>query len=137
VIKSAKVGKEITVGILNKIGVLADITKILAEHGINIEGIAGYAKDNGKEAEIKLITEDNVRAADALKGSGYQSTKEKEVIIVELENKRGALKDVSAKLAQASIDIKYIYGTTCMGGCPAKIILSTSDNEKALVAFNK
>ena len=51
--------------------------------------------------------------------------------------KGGALKVLTAKLAAEAIDIKYIYGTTCSCGGPAKVVLSTSDNEKALVACKK
>jgi len=134
-IKSARLGKEITVTIVNKIGVLEDISKLLADHGINIIGLAGYAVD--KEAKIMLVTEDNLRATDALKKAGYKSLKENEVLIVELENKVGALKLVTAKLLSEELDIKQVYGTTCTASCPAILILSTSDNEKAIVAFKR
>lgn len=134
-IKSARLGKEITITIVNKIGVLEDISKLLAEHGINIIGLAGYAVN--KEAKIMLVTEDNLRATDALKKSGYKSLTENEVLIVELENKVGALKLVTAKLLSEELDIKQVYGTTCTSSCPATLILSTSDNEKAIVAFKR
>ncbi len=132
-IKKAQLGKEVVVTVLNKIGILADMSRILADHGINIEAVAGYSKDN--EATIMLVSDDNLRASDALKKQNYKSVKESEVVIVELENKPGALKNVTLKLASKNIDIKYIYGTTCSCAGPAKIVLSTSDNEKALVTF--
>lgn len=134
-IKKAEIGKELTVTVVNKIGVLADISKILAEHGLNIDAVAGYALNN--EAKIMIVSKDSVRAADALKKAGYKSILENEVIVVELENKTGALKLITTQLAKEGIDIEQVYGTVCPGGCPARLILSTSDNEKALVAFNK
>jgi len=134
-IKSVKLGKEIVVTIMNKIGVLADMSKILADHGINIEGIAGYSEKNN--ATIMLVTEDNLRAMDALKKAAYKGAKENTVIILELENKAGALKNITSKLASENIDIKYIYGTTCSQDCPARVILSTNNDEKALVAFKR
>ena len=134
-IKSAKLEKEIVVTVINKIGVLADMSKLLTEHGINIEAVAGYGTD--KEAKIMLVTEDNLRASDALRKAGYKSLKENEVVVLELENKPGALKHITTALAGESIDIKHIYGSTCSGSCPAKIVLSTSNNEKALVVFRR
>jgi hypothetical protein len=134
-LKRAQLSKEIIVTVVNKIGVLADMSKLLAEHGINIEAAAGYGENN--EAKIMLITDDNLRAVDALKKSGYKSIKENEVLVLELENKAGALKFVTSKLAAEGIDIKSLYGTACSAGCPAKIVLTTSDNEKAIVAFRK
>lgn len=132
-LKGVNLTKGIVVTVANKIGVLADMSKILADHSINIEAVKGYA-DNGK-AKIMLVTDDNLRTIDALKKSGYQSAVESEMIMLELENKPGALKNITAKLASEEIDIKFIYGTTCPSGCPARIILSTSDDGKALVAL--
>ena len=132
-LRGANLAKVIVVTVVNKIGALADMSKILADHGINIEAVKGYA-DNGK-ASILLVTDDNLRAIDALKKEGYKSAAENEIIMLDLENKTGALKNITAKLASEAIDIKFIFGTTCPTGCPAKMILSTSDNEKALIAF--
>ena len=134
-IGSAQLSKEISVTAANKIGVLADIAKMMAEHGINIQAVAGYAV--GDEAKIMLVTADNLRATDALKKAGYKSLKENEVIVLELENKAGVLKNVTDKLLAENIDIKQIYGTACVSECPARIILSTADNQKALAVFKK
>ncbi len=132
-LKSANLTKSIIVTVMNKVGVLADMAKILADQGINIEAVKGYAED--VQAKIMLITDDNLRAIDALKKNDYKGAVESEMIMLELENKPGALKYITGKLASEEIDIKFIYGTTCPGGCPAKIIFSTSNNEKALVAL--
>lgn len=134
-VKNADLTKEIVVTEKNKIGILANISKILADHGINIEGVAGYAANN--EAKIMLVAEDNLRASDAIKKAGYKEVRENEVIEVELVNKPGALKNISAKLVSGGIDIKYTYGTICSAGCPAKLILCTSDNERALVLLKQ
>lgn len=135
-LKNVALGKEIVITVTNEIGILADISKILAEHGINVIAVAGYAVEAGN-AKIMLVTEDNLRTKDALIKAGYTSTKENEVIIVELENKIGALKYISLKLAEAGVDIKQIYGTTCSCMCAARMIISTNNNEKALIAFKK
>ncbi|MFH1441389.1 MAG: ACT domain-containing protein [Candidatus Omnitrophota bacterium] len=135
-VQSAELGKEVVVTVVNKIGVLNDMSKLLAEHGLNIEAVAGYTTA-ANEAKIMLVTNDNLRAVDALKKAGYKGAKENPVIVLVLENKPGALKIITAKLASEDIDIKYIYGTTCSGDFPAKIVISTSDDEKALVGFKK
>ena len=132
-IKNAKMGKELVVTVPNKMGTMANISKILADHGINIEGVAGYVM--GNEAKIMIVADDILRAAEALKKAGFKAIETKEVVVLELENKPGALKSLSAKISDAKIDIRYIYGTTCSGGCAATIIVATNDNEKALVVF--
>lgn len=132
-LKNASLAKELVVTVANKIGVLADMSRILADHGINIKAVAGYS--DKAQAMIMLVTDDNLRAVEALKEKNYSSIVEKEIILIELENKPGALKAVTAKLAGAGIDINYIYGTACPSGCPASIAISTGANEKALVVF--
>ena len=132
-IKNAEMGKELVLSVPNKMGTMANVAKILSDHGINVEGIAGYGM--GAEAKIMIVADDVLRAAEALGKAGFKSIETKEVIVVELENKVGALKSLAAKLMDAKIDIKYLYGTTCSGGCAATMIVSTADNEKALVVF--
>ena len=132
-IKNAEMGKELVLTVPNKMGTLASVSKIVAEHGINIEGVAGYAM--GNEAKIMLVADDVLRAGEALKKAGFKAIETKEVIVIELENKEGALKSITARLLDAKIDIRYIYGTACSGGCAATLIVSTVDNEKALVIF--
>lgn len=132
-IKNAEMGKELVLTVPNKMGMMAKASKTLSDHGINIEGVAGYAI--GNEAKIMIVADDILRAAEALKKAGFEKIETKEVVVVQLENKTGALKSLSSKLLDAKIDIRYIYGTTCSGGCAATIIVSTIDNEKALVIF--
>ncbi len=130
-VRDVNLGKELVVTAPNSIGMLADISRIMADHGINIEGAAGYSVET--EAKIMIVADDASRAKDALAKGGYKNCKENEVIVVDLENKPGALKAVTAKIASGKIDLRYVYGTTCPAGCPARIILATSDNEKTLV----
>lgn len=134
-IKAANLGKQIVVTVVNKIGMLADMSKLVADHGINIQAVAGYAVNN--EAKIMIVTDDNLRASDALKKAGYNSLREEGVVIVDLEDKPGVLKLLTSDLVKEGIDIKQLYGTTCASGCPAKIVLSTNNNEKALLVFKK
>lgn len=134
-IMQAQLGKEIAVTMVNKVGALADISKLLAETGVNIAAVAGYAVST--EAKIMLVTNDNLRSIEALKKSGYTSVNENEVVVINLEDKPGALRDIAAGLSAGGIDIKQIYGTTCSAGCPATLVISTSDNAKALATFKK
>ncbi len=129
--------KEIQVAVLNEVGTLARLTSFLVNHGINIEAIAGYAAPIGQEAGLMFIANDNLAAVKALKEHGYKDIGENDVLIVELENSPGALKNISEILAQNGINITYLYATTCSGGCPTKVVLSTSNNKKALAILSE
>jgi len=131
VIKNISAGKEISVRVLNEVGVLAKVTSFLVNHGINIQAISGVATLIGKAAELVFVTDNNDAAIDALQEHGYEVS-ENEILIVELENIPGALKNISEILAQSEVNITYLYATTCSKGCPTKIILATSDNTHAV-----
>jgi hypothetical protein len=122
-------GKQIVVTMPNKVGLLSNITTIILGLGIDIEGVSAYV--NGEQAQMMLITEDNRTAIEALRGKGY-IVKEDEVIMMELEDEPGTLEDACSRLAAENIDIKYVYGTTCPSGCPAQMVLCTSNNTKAM-----
>ncbi len=133
--KQAVLKKELIVSIANKVGVLADISKIIAHEGINILAINGYAITKDK-AIIRFVSEDNSGALRILKKIGYGSISEGEVLIVHLENRPGSLRELAGKLANAKIDINSLYGTACKGGSPASIILSTNNNKKARLVLS-
>ncbi|MBN1527241.1 MAG: ACT domain-containing protein [Candidatus Omnitrophica bacterium] len=135
-VKAVNIGKEIVVTEKNKVGILADIAKLVSDHGINIEAVAGYSGADGV-AKIMIVTNDNLRAKEAIQKKGYKEVKESEVVIVELENKIGALKNITAKFVAENIDIRYMYATTCPAGCPARLVFSTTANEKAVVSLKK
>ena len=133
-IKDARIGKEIVVTVEDKVGVLGEISSMIADHGISITAIT--ATGAAGTATIQMLTDDNLRTSDALKAKGYDVS-EREVVVVELENKPGALKLVSKKIADEGINLSYLYGSTCGGECAATIIFSSTDNEKAVVTLKK
>ena len=135
-IKSLVVAKEISVGTKNEVGELARMMSFLVNHGINVETIAGYSNRAGTEGMLTFITDDNQKSLDELLENGYGDIENREVIVAELENRPGILKNVSEILAANGINIDYLYCTTCPNGCPSKIVLSTSDNDEAFRVLN-
>ena len=134
-IKNVNLGEEIVIATKNKVGLMADISTMLANKGVNIEAALGY--ESGKTARLMLVTNSNLTIVGELKRKKYKSVKETEVVIVEIENKPGALKVVTTELRKKRIDIKYLYVTPPCGGCSSKMILQTSDNETAMALLNK
>lgn len=136
-IRSVNLGEVIVITTKNKVGLLADISSMLSDNGINIEAVAGYA--TGATAKVLLITSANLTMVGALKRKKYRSVKELEVVIIDLEDKPGALKVVTTELKKKKIDIKYLYVTacSCKSGCISKMVLQTSDNETAIALLSK
>jgi len=136
-IVSANLIKQVCVRTKNEVGALADVAKIVADRGLNLEAIAGYHKEGTNTAEIMLVADVERRAAEALTEGGYDDVSEHECILVELENKPGALKILAGKLAEADINITCTYGTICGGPCPAKIVLVTDNLQETLIVLKR
>ncbi len=135
VIKNVMLGEEIVISTKNKVGLLADISMMLAARGINIEAALGYQA--GGNARLMLVTSANLPIVDELRKKKYKSVEETEVVLVDIENKPGALKVVTTQLREAGIDIKYLYVTSCSPGGSSKMVIQTSDNEAAMAALLK
>jgi len=126
-----KLGKELLVKTQNKIGMLAEVTMAIAATGINIQAICAYAMDG--EARFMIVTDDNIKAEQALKGKNYE-VGERDVVIVDLKNKPGAAEEMAKKLADTGIDLNYMYGTTHGTGV-ATIVLNSNNNADAFSAL--
>jgi hypothetical protein len=58
------------------------------------------------------------------------------VVEVEMPNKPGELQKVAKKIAEAGIDIEYMYGTAGKGKTPT-CVFKTPDDQKAIRVINK
>src|SRR5690242_2203442 len=102
----AEQGKEIIIKVLNEIGTLAEISKIVAEKGVSILAVSAWT--DGVDGIIHLVTDDNLRASDALRKKNFQ-LREGRVVLVELPHKPGMLKHMTEVLKAANIDNHHIY----------------------------
>jgi hypothetical protein len=125
-----RIAKELLIETPNEVGRLAEVTSRIAKEGINIEGINAYTLDN--KAYFRLVVSDTERAKSALFGFKVD---ENEVVVIGLENKVGAAKEITLKLKEANINLSYVYGSTCMcneESCKCFLIFSSNNNKKAV-----
>ncbi|MCP4652885.1 MAG: hypothetical protein GY858_05825 [Candidatus Omnitrophica bacterium] len=124
---NAKKKKEIILTTDNKIGKLEEVSAALKAADINLTSICAYSME--EKAIFYITVCGSEKATQVLSGIGSVETKE--VIVVEMPNEVGQLQSLAAKLKDASVDLTYIYGTTSGDGI-ARVVLSSSDNDKAL-----
>ncbi len=82
-----------------------------------------------------LTTDSNAKTKKALAKLGIE-TKEDDIVAVEIPHKAGELQKVAKKIADAGINISYIYGTAGPGKSVISV-LKTSDNTNAIRVINK
>lgn len=93
----------------DRVGLLADISYILAKEKINIESIA--VDSVGKTSVIILTVKDGRKTLSVLKKNGFNVMTQK-ALVIRLEDKPGELHRVARLLADNKIDIKNVYVIT-------------------------
>ncbi len=121
---------EIFVILENRPSTLGELCSHLAENDINIEAI-GVFQDTAK-----LYVKNVSKAVKVLNRLNY-TTELRDVLRVDLENKPGALAEVTAKLGNKGINIEYCYGTLSRKADLTSVILDVSDIEKALAILGQ
>lgn len=121
--------KQISVFLENKRGRLAEVTRLLADNGVNIRALCiAETVDYGV---LRLVVDDPDRAHRALTGAGFTVT-DTEVLAVELVDRPGGLADVIEPLAEAGISVEYVYAFVGKSGESAVVILRVEDIERAI-----
>jgi hypothetical protein len=115
---------EIFVILENRPSTLGELCSHLAENEINIEAI-GVFHDSAK-LYIKNVS----KAVKLLNKLNYP-TELRDVLKVDLENRPGALAELTTRLGNRGINIEYCYGTLARKGNITSIVLDVSDIEKA------
>lgn len=117
----------------DKPGMLADVTKVIADINVNIEALCAYGKD--RQAAFCIITRENSKVKKACLNKGWQ-VKLSEVVVVDLENKPGALNKIATKLKAQGINLLFCYGSTGESDIyPCHLVFRAEDNKAALAAL--
>ena len=113
----------------DEVGVLAEITSVLARANINLESI--NTQVNGDQGTIVISTDDTDRALVALADAGYAAVTD-DAMLIRLKDEPGALARVAQRFGEEGINIRSVHILDRLNGF-ATIALSTSpeDRERA------
>jgi len=98
--------KQFSIEIRNRVGELARVTEVLAEHAINIVAIA--SESAGPKPMIHVVTEDHASTRRALEKSG-RDFREQDIIVIKVLDRPGELAKVARRLAREAINVESIY----------------------------
>lgn len=99
--------KQISIFLENKFGRLAAVTKVLGDAGINIRALS--IADTAEFGILRLIVDQPDRSYEILKKARF-TVSETEVLAVEVRDVPGGLAAVLQVMAEAQINIEYMYG---------------------------
>jgi hypothetical protein len=119
---------QFSVFLVNKPGVLAQVTGALAAEKVNI--IAMTLVDSQEHGVLRLVAEDPDRVRQVLQKLNLPLT-ETEVLSLDLSNRPGALADIAALLGKNHININYAYVTSGAPGGRTTGIFRVADQNKA------
>jgi hypothetical protein len=120
--------KDLTVILEDKPGALADLGEATGGANINVEGMC--ATTAGGKGEIHILVEDPAATREALDGAGIGVSGERDVLVVEVEDRPGTMAAVARSLADADVNVEFAY--TTFGG--VKLGLGVDDLDKARTA---
>lgn len=125
---------QISVFLENKPGTLAEVTRILGEAGVNIRALSlADTKDFGI---LRLIVNDNEKAREVLDQKGF-TVRKTEVVAVEVPDRPGGLADILKILAEANINVEYLYAFVQQSGENAIIIFRFDETDRAIAVLSE
>jgi hypothetical protein len=92
-------------------GELARVGDVLGKAGANIAGLCALTSGGGR-AEVHILVDDPTPAFEALKDAGITIVDEEEVIVLDVEDRPGALGEVARKLGDANVNLTTAYLAT-------------------------
>ncbi|MGH2957268.1 MAG: ACT domain-containing protein [Solirubrobacterales bacterium] len=121
--------KDLTLIVEDRPGTLADLGEATGRAGINIEGLCAMAGDG--RGFIHILVEDAAAARKALEDAGFGVADERDAVVVDLNDKPGAMGEAVRDLAEAGVSIDVAY--TIFSG--VRLVVVTDDLEKARAAL--
>jgi hypothetical protein len=104
-------GFDLAIDIENTPGALADVAAAISDAGVNIA--AATCIGTGERAELHILVPHAEAARHSLAISHLVTvTREREVVVVEVEDTPGVLADLTRKIARAGVDLDLVYVAT-------------------------
>jgi hypothetical protein len=111
---------DLTVGLINRPGTLAQASDALGRAGVNIEGACGFV--SGEQAVYLVLVEDLERARRSLIDAGFEIQEERQVALTPIENRPGAAAALLRRIADAGLNVDLLYMTA-----DGRLVLSGDD----------
>jgi hypothetical protein len=101
---------DLVIDIENTPGALAQVAAAISDAGVNIA--AATCVGPGERAELHILVPHAEAARHVLAISHVAVTREREVVVVDVEDRPGELADLTRKIARAGVNLDLVYVAT-------------------------
>jgi hypothetical protein len=101
---------DLVIEIENTPGALARVAAAISDAGVNVA--AATCVGPGERAELHILVPHAGAAKHALAISHVAVTREREVVVVDVEDRPGVLADLTRKIARAGVNLDLVYVAT-------------------------
>ena len=101
---------DLVIDIENSPGALAQVAAAISDAGVNIA--AATCVGQGERAELHILVPHAEAVKHALAISHVAVTREREVVVVNVEDRPGVLSDLTRKIAKAGVNLDLVYVAT-------------------------
>ena len=101
---------DLTIELDNTPGALAEVAAAISDAGVNIA--AATCIGSGKRAELHILVPHAEAARHLLAISHIAVTREREVVVLDVDDRPGVLADLTRRIARAGINIDLVYVAT-------------------------
>jgi hypothetical protein len=123
--------KDLTVVLQDRPGELARLGQATGEAGVNILGMCAFTGEGRGIIHILVDDAKATAASQALEEAGMGVADEREVLVIDVEDRPGTLGELARSLGEASVNIELAY--TTFGGI--KLVIATDDLDSARAAL--
>jgi hypothetical protein len=117
----------LTIVLRDRPGELARIGETTGEAGVNILGLAAFTGEGRGIIHILIADEQVERARRALDAADLGVADEREVLVIDVNDRPGTLGELARTLGDANVNIELAY--TTFGG--VRLVIATDDMESA------
>ena len=101
---------DLVIDIENTPGALAEVATAISDAGVNLA--AATCVGLGDRAELHILVPHAEAARHALAISHVAVSREREVVVVDVEDRPGVLADLTRKIARAGVNLDLVYVAT-------------------------
>jgi hypothetical protein len=101
---------DLVIDIENSPGSLAEVAAAISDAGVNIAAATCIGK--GDRAELHILVKHAEAARHSLAISHVAISREREVVVVDVEDRPGVLADLTRRIARAGVDLDLVYVAT-------------------------